>query len=275
MSEAQVQEQVEDNDANERDWDAEARDMGWVPQEQFKGDPERWKPAQKFVEDGENILPIVNARNKSLEKKIEKMEADFAKRLEAIDRTSKNVLERQKQAHKEEMDRIKAGMKEAVANGDSETYEALEKRRDDLTQNAPRESDGGDDVDSVRSAWMADNSWINDDYEAAMEAQSYGNFLAMKREPKTPAQVKEDLDKIAKHVREKFPEKFGEAGEQTTQRRGNGQSAVDGGGAFPGGGKKGKSYSDLPPEAKSACDRFVADGIISKEQYVKDYFADA
>ena len=35
-----------------------------------------------------------------------------------------------------------------------------------------------------------------------------------------------------------------------------------------------KSYADLPAEAKQACDKFVKQGLLSKDQYVKDYFGE-
>jgi hypothetical protein len=37
------------------DYDAEARKQGWVPKEEFKGDPAKWKPAKEFVEFGDRI----------------------------------------------------------------------------------------------------------------------------------------------------------------------------------------------------------------------------
>ena len=33
--------------------------MGWVPLEEWKGDPEQHRPADEFVARGEQILPIV------------------------------------------------------------------------------------------------------------------------------------------------------------------------------------------------------------------------
>jgi hypothetical protein len=37
----------------------------------------------------------------------------------------------------------------------------------------------------------------------------------------------------------------------------------------------GKSYAALPDDAKKACDRFVKQGLMTKEQYIKDYFGEA
>ena len=38
-----------------------ARDMGWRPQEEFRGEASKWVDAQTFVSSGENFLPILRA----------------------------------------------------------------------------------------------------------------------------------------------------------------------------------------------------------------------
>ena len=38
--------------------------------------------------------------------------------------------------------------------------------------------------------------------------------------------------------------------------------------------KAAKTYNDLPPEAKVACDNYVKASILSREDYVKDYFGE-
>lgn len=48
----------------------EARSQGWCPKEEWKGDPDQWKPAQQFVEDGKNPyfkeVHALKKQNKSL-----------------------------------------------------------------------------------------------------------------------------------------------------------------------------------------------------------------
>ena len=40
--------------------------MGWQPKEQFKGDPSKWRPAEEYVQRGEELLPIVQASERRL-----------------------------------------------------------------------------------------------------------------------------------------------------------------------------------------------------------------
>ncbi len=67
-------------------------------------------------------------------------------------------------------------------------------------------------------------------------------------------------------MKQKFPEKFG------NPRRSR-PSPVEGATSAGGKQKKGKSYDDLPPEAKSTCDRYVEQGLMKKDEYVKEYFS--
>ena len=48
----------------------EARKLGWVKQEEWKGDPDKWRPAEEFVERGRNIVPIMRERLEKLEKEL-------------------------------------------------------------------------------------------------------------------------------------------------------------------------------------------------------------
>ena len=45
----------------------EARTLGWVPKELFRGDEKRWVDAKTFVERGHVVLPIVQENNKRLQ----------------------------------------------------------------------------------------------------------------------------------------------------------------------------------------------------------------
>jgi hypothetical protein len=97
------------------------------------------------------------------------------------------------------------------------------------------------------------------DSQASILAKSKGGFLD-----------RADLDAVAEKVREEFGEAFPDAfGADPAPRQK--RPAVDGGGTRRG-PMGGKSYNDLPPEAKAACDKWVKQGLIkSNEDYVKNY----
>ena len=73
------------------------------------------------------------------------------------------------------------------------------------------------------------------------------------------------LKEVERQLKEEFPHKF-------QNQRQNAPAAVHGGESKGGAKPNGKGYRDLPPEAKQMCDSFVKQGLLTKEQYVKDFF---
>ena len=54
-----------------------ARAQGWRPQEEYNGNPDNWKTAEQFIEDGNKIAPIQKERNDRLTSEIMNMKNDF------------------------------------------------------------------------------------------------------------------------------------------------------------------------------------------------------
>jgi len=76
------------------------------------------------------------------------------------------------------------------------------------------------------------------------------------------------LKMVEDETKKAFPHKF----ENPNRRRASAVDAGDTRSAITDSGKK-KTYSDLPPEAKTQCDKWVKDGTFKKaEDYVKSYF---
>jgi hypothetical protein len=74
------------------------------------------------------------------------------------------------------------------------------------------------------------------------------------------------LAQVDAKVKETFPHKFVNPNRSQA-------TVVDGGAARTapqGAGKKG--YNEMPAAAKQQCDAFVKDGVLTRDQYVKDFF---
>jgi hypothetical protein len=72
------------------------------------------------------------------------------------------------------------------------------------------------------------------------------------------------LDKLDEVLAEEFPNKFGKKQSPSSRvESGSGRQSRSGGNT--------QSYDNLPPEAKSACDRFVKQKLMTREQYVADF----
>lgn len=252
-----------------------AQFYGWVPQEEFKGDKTKWVPADVFVKRAEEILPIARSMNR-------KLEADLTmtkKELAEMRKTVKAVIQAHKKAadggYESQVAQIEKEQIEAVASADSEKWAQLEQAKKKLAkpEEIPfEEKSVAGDANPVVVQWKKDNPWYDTDPELGTYADSVSNFISTR----SPGLAAEDfLDRVKKEVEKRFPEKFG------NQRRRHPPS-VDhtdfGGGGDNGGGNGKKSYSDLPTDAKAACDETIkqikaAGGKMTREDYVRDYFA--
>lgn len=260
-----------------RDFEAEARDMGWVPEEEFRGPKDKWKPAEEFVRRGEDILPIVRSQNKKFQDKLREQEAllskkdeEFSKRLERMEKMNKLAIERQKEAHQAELARLKSEMRKAVEDGDTVAFDKLETQREELSKKTFDEPDtatSGDDPAAIQEAWVAKNDWYVTDFEKAQEAERYSQWLA-KNNPKITLQ--DNLAKTEAYMKEKHPELAG--GKKKTA--GNGHAAVDGGGEFPGAGRKEGPAVKLPSEARRQAEADVKAGLYKNvDDWAKVYFS--
>ena len=54
---------LENDDADGQDVEQEARLLGWVPQEEFRGNKDNWETAEAFVERGQHLMPIRRQNN--------------------------------------------------------------------------------------------------------------------------------------------------------------------------------------------------------------------
>lgn len=251
-----------------RDYDKEAREAGWVPEAEFKGDrkPAKFLDAETFVKRGEEITPFVQKQNKQLRAEMDKKEADFAKRIERMEKATQRAFEAAEKQHKTEIERVKRDQVAAVEAGDVKEYGRLEKIKGDLEASAPKAEEKPDpaaDIATRQEKWRTDNPWFDDDFEMQEFAIKYSDFHGRKH----PNLSFEDNMKVVEaEVKKKFPDKFGKSG--------NGHAAVDGGGNFPGTGRKqGKTGADLPAEARTAGEKFVKQGLFKDlNAYAKEYY---
>ena len=250
------------------DVEAEAAKMGWTPKDQFKGDPDKWRPADEFVERGKQMVPLLRAQVKKQERQIAELTS-----------TTKQFAEFATKAEKRGYDNALAALKEeraqAVANGDGEAFQRVDERLEDLkaeiaekTKSAPR-ADGGDDP--VFDEWKGRNAWLND---PKMEA--FGNASAQfLRSTGVTATGAEFLDMVTKEVKAKFPEKF------ENPRRTSAPSVEGGTPAARKGG--GKSFADMPADARKECEKMAKHGFGDdkkaadefRAQFTKTFFEEA
>jgi hypothetical protein len=237
--------------------------MGWVPKDQFKGDPDRWVDAETFVKRGEEFLPFVKANNKRLEGALERSNAKIASLEKTLERFAEHHTKTEQRAYERAITDLRQQIANSAAAGDiqgvmSATDELAELQADAKAGNAAPKSEP--DPNPEFAAWKEQSPWYGKDkaLSAAFDALCGEVYEDGYTTPKA------GLKEAEKRLREQFPSKF-----ENPNRRLPG--AVEGQGAPP--RKAGKTYSDLPPDARAACDDFVKRNLLTREQYVKDYFA--
>jgi hypothetical protein len=248
--------------------EARARAMGWTEKSEFKGDPAKWRDAAEFVERGENLLPLVKAQNKRLEREVAELKQTTRELGDYLSKTEQRAYDRA-------LADLKQQRKEALAAGDGDAFdkadEQIEQLKSDAAAKAAKRAEKKDDgPDPVYAEWESRNAWLKD-----TELSEYAEFAAQKlRASGEKATGAEFLDMVAERVKKQFPAKF------TNPRRESAQ-AVEG--AAPAARRGGKSYADMPAEARAACDRMAKNGFGGDEKamakfkadYVKQYFDEA
>ncbi len=264
----------------ELDIETRARMMGHVSLEEFKGDPEKWVDAETFVKRAETELPIALGTIKTLERKLDRVERRFGEVTETLARFGEyhqTTLDRETAKAAAEYQRgieeATAKMRQAAEEGDVEAFDKAKATSDALIKEAAelgkkadvKPDDGKPEIDpEINTQWVKDNPWFVKEFKMHKFAKECGDFLAITQ----PAlKQKEQLEEIAKMVKEEFPDYF----ENPNRRK---MPSVDSGdtAASPGRTTRGKGYNDLPSEARKMCDDFVRDiKGYTKEKYMAQY----
>lgn len=249
----------------------EATDLGWVPKDKFRGPEDKWIDADEFVEKGRHVLPIVIENNKRLkqelltrDKKIDTLTQSVAASQKAIDALQKVHTEATARAVETAIARTKEEIKEARESGDVDAELALQDKLNDLktakkettaAATAPEKKEEpaakDDELSPEFKAWMAEHPW-------------FGNAANPEDKKRTKA-----ILRIGEDLRDEGVTELGEAfmnlcleeeARRNTPAETRGTSKVESGslGRSTSGGTKGKSYADMPKEAKEACMQFAS-----------------
>lgn len=253
----------------ESDVEDRARRLGWVPKDDFKGDPERWRPADEFLSRGEQILPILRRDNEKLHDKLSKFERMLAEKDEATREVLEFTRKSEERAYQRARSDIQREIEAAAANADPNMVRQKMAELDQLEQNKPvapkvEKKDTPAAVDPEIQDWLSKNDW----YARDRALNGYATDIWSQLERDAPGMTTaERLAETKKRTVDKFPEKFG-----INPKREGAAAVAEPGSAATGRKKTGKTYEDLPADAKRACDRFVKmiPGY-TKEDYIKNY----
>jgi hypothetical protein len=244
-----------------RDFEAEAREQGWRPKEEWSGKPENWKDAKTYVEHGDVAA------------KIAKIEKDYEKRFERMEKMHGKTVEMLQREHAKELADLKADRREAIKAGDVDKAEKLDEQIEELKEAGPEKPLTGKELvkhnEQVQADWIKANTWYESDEDMAAYALGVSQRLAAKDPNIT---IEDNLAKVDEAMRKKYPDYFG--GKKTTGA--NGHAPVDSGGDFTGAppARKDSLFAKLSPEAKAQCSKDVKAGLYKdNESWAKVYFS--
>ena len=249
-----------------------AQRMGWIPPEQFKGSKDNFVPADQYVKRAEEMMPIMKTQLNKYDEKVQKYESEIMglkstldaqkKTTEKLVKMSKTISERAYEQAKRDLVKQQA---QAVSEGDVEKWQALEDQKEKLERPEPVEMEKEPvQQNPVFDQWHQNNDWYIKDADMTIWANGYAQQI-QSQSPNMPYdQVLKTVETKAKQV---FSHKF------ENPRREDPAPVDSSSGAAEIKPAK-KSYNNLPADAKAACENVVAQGLMTKEEYVKEYFSE-
>lgn len=168
---------------------------GWVPQDQWDGDPDKWRPAKEFLDRGE-LFKKIEGQTSTI-KDLRKAIADLAKHNENI----------QKVEFERALATLKSQKKEAIREGDGDAVVDIDERMDIIRE--AQKSGPVIDVPEVPvfnpvfEQWKEKNSWYQSNRAMTVFADDLARELADRKVSPTDM-----LARIRQEVEKEFPERF-------------------------------------------------------------------
>lgn len=228
---------------------------GWVPKEEWAGDPEQWRPAKEFLDRGE------------LFKKIDEQKRELKHLRTAIDDLGKHHAQVKAIAFKEALATLRAQKKEALETGDADAVIAIDDRIAE-TREAQKAAEAQPPVVAPEQAdvlhpdfvrWEARNAW----YKTERAMKVFADDVARETVAKGISDPASVLMEVDKQVRKEFPNKF----ENPNRAKA---------GAVEGGTPKGRSKEGdvvMNDMERRIMNRLIDTGAITKEKYLQEFKA--
>ncbi|MGB8345426.1 MAG: hypothetical protein WCD86_11110, partial [Ktedonobacteraceae bacterium] len=234
VDEVVVDETAQDNEADKggdpvvSEVEQKAMKMGWTPLDKFKGDPDKWRPADEFVERGENMLPIIKAQ-------VKRQDREIAELKETLQKFGEYTTKTEQRAYEKALNELREQRAQAIASGDGAAFDRVDGEinamREQFKPQVAEVKQKDSETDPVYVEWKSRNSWVND-ARAEKWAFDYGNYLINAGKADRGIDV---FEQISKAARAEFPEKF-------SNPRRDAAPSVEGG--VPAARRGGKSYAD-------------------------------
>ena len=248
--------------------EARAQEMGWQPKEVFKGDPDKWIPAEDYVQRGETLMPILKANNRKLLSEVSSLKNEQAQLKTLLQQSQENIntlMEISTAATRKEAKETKTQLLTAIEiarkEGDIDKTVALQTQLDEHTaaldkaveKGKPAATAKAPPVDPMQDpafkAFVDENPWWTQEPRKRRMAIVVGQEIKADNPTLTG---KAYFDEVAKRTLQEFDD-----GSSRRPSKVEGGARPNGGSGGDGGAGSGKTYADLPADAKAAADRMA------------------
>lgn len=253
---------------------AEATRKGWVPKDEYTGDPSKWVDAKTFVDRGNKFNANLQREVEKLRKQIESFEGTKA----AFIKFTEERLAAKDAELKDAISQLRIQRSQAMREGEDELAVQLEDRIDMLKQQQkevkeiPKEQQekaaaSAPDMDNpLLNDWIEDgNEWFRDDVKLREYAVNLGNELIANGEK---LRGRKFLDRVGELMAEEFPRRFGRS-----KTSAGGRVDPVAGETRGGATKSGKTEADMTRADRDIMRQLVKEGYTTKEEFMKSYFS--
>lgn len=175
--------------------ETQAREHGWVPEEEFRANPnnegKKWRTAEDFM-DRKSLFDKIDDQHREVRRLREGMTALQQHNQQIEQRTREKVIK--------ELQSQKA---EAAKEGDIAKVEEIRDQIEEVRAQPAAPVTQQPAVNPEFTQWMGDNPWYSTNTEMRRFADAYG--VALAQEGKAPQDV---LKEVSKQVKKVYPDQF-------------------------------------------------------------------
>jgi hypothetical protein len=208
--------------------EASARALGWKPQAEFRGPPDKWRPADQFMASAANPAILANNfrvlsdRYRTLESTHRNTTQQLTQKLDEATGMVGTLTERFRTVEQRAYDRARreltAERDKAITEGDVARVRQIDTEVQELDAGKPppkpaatttttTAQPAATTLDPEVAAWSARNKWFFEDTE--MQASANAASAALRANPaKATMPIAEHLAEVDAIMRRTFPDKF-------------------------------------------------------------------
>ncbi len=234
-----------------------AMESGWVPKDQWKGDPDAWRSAKDFNERGE------------LFERIKQQSRDIQNLKQAMTFLTDQHKKQYIAGYNEAINSLKAKRDQALEEGDLVAAQRLNDKIDDVRDNLKQAKETPVQANTTIQptpefiAWKNKNSWYMNDKTMTSFADAVGHAFFAENPGTTETAM---LNTVSREIKKRFPEKFATGGPPSPDGEGSNRSSR-------GASNPLASIEASMPEEHKAIMRTILKTTpgLTKEQYLKQY----